>query len=172
MGHYGNWEWGGNTFSLTCKQQLFVIYHPLQNKNFNRLIINMRTRFGTKLIVMKDTFRDMLSNKKIISSTAFIADQTPSPHNAYWTTFLNQETPVFKGTELISRKLDYPVIYVTVQKIKRGYYELCAETLCEEPQKTAEGEISEMHTRQLEKDIINNPEIWLWSHRRWKYKKP
>ena len=171
MGHYGNWEWGGNAYSLVCKQQLFVIYHPLQNKKFNRLIINMRTRFGTKLIIMKDTFREMLSNKKIISATAFIADQTPPPESAYWTTFLNQETPVFRGTELVARKLNYPVVYVSVQKIKRGYYELFAEVLCENPQKTNEGEISEIHTRRLEKDIINRPEIWLWSHRRWKHKK-
>ena len=172
MGHFGNWEWGGNAYSLVCKQQLFVIYHPLQNKKFNQLIINMRNRFGTKLIVMKDTFRDMLSNKKMISSTAFIADQTPPPESAYWTTFLNQQTPVFRGTELVARKLNYPVVYVTVQKIKRGYYELFAEILCEEPQKTMEGEISEMHTKRLEKDIIDHPEIWLWSHRRWKHTKP
>src|ERR1051326_3542567 len=77
LGHLGNWEWGGNAFSLQCKHQLFVIYHPLQNKYFNKLIIGMRTRFGTKLVEMKNTFRDMVNNKKIISATAFIADQTP-----------------------------------------------------------------------------------------------
>ncbi len=172
LGHLGNWEWGGNAFSIMCKQQLYVIYHPLENKYFNKLIIGMRTRFSTKLIEMKNTFRDMVENKKIISATAFIADQTPQPDNAYWTKFLNQETPVFLGTEKISRKLNYPIVFINVKRIKRGYYELSAETLCENPATTSEGELSEMHTKKLEEEIRKTPETWLWSHRRWKHKRP
>lgn len=172
MGHFGNWEWAGNTFSLLGKHHLYVIYHPLSNKYFNRLIIKMRTRFGTGLIEMKNTIRDMLSNKKELSATAFIADQTPPPEGAYWTQFMNQDTPIFKGTEKIARKLNYPVVYVSVKRVKRGYYKILAETLVESPAETREGEISELHTRRLEKDVIEQPEIWLWSHRRWKHKKP
>lgn len=172
MGHFGNWEWAGNTFSILGRHKLYVIYHPLTNKYFNRLIVDMRTRFGTGLIEMKNTMRDMLSKRGELSATAFIADQTPPPEGAYWTTFLNQDTPIFKGTEKIARKLNYPVIYVSVQRQKRGHYEIFAETLVEEPARTAEGEISELHTRRLEQDISAQPEIWLWSHRRWKHKRP
>lgn len=173
MGHVGNWEWAGNTVSLCCTHQLHIIYHPLRNKYFNGLIYRMRTRFGSKLIAMKDTFRAMLSNRQELNVTAFIADQTPSSAEAaYWTTFMNQDTPIFRGTELISRKINYPVVYGSIRKVKRGYYELLVEMLCESPKDTQEDEISEMHTRRLEKDIIKNPELWLWSHRRWKRKKP
>jgi KDO2-lipid IV(A) lauroyltransferase len=172
MGHYGNWEWAGNTFSLEGKHQLYVIFHPLTNPYFNNLIVGMRTRFGTKLIEMKNTIRDMISNRHELSATAFIADQTPPPEGAYWTKFLSQDTPVFWGTEKIARKLNYPVIFVNVKRIKRGYYEIFAETLVEEPAKTLEGEISELHTRRLEQEIIKQPELWLWSHRRWKHRKP
>ncbi len=172
MGHFGNWEWAGNSFSLLCKQQLYVIYHPLQNKYWNNLIINMRTRFGTKLIPMKDTFREMVRNRNEINTTAFIADQTPPPENAYWTNFMKQDTPVFWGTEIIAKKLNYPVVYASVNRIKRGYYQITAEMIYEEPAKTGDGEISEKHTRMLEKDIEKQPEIWLWSHRRWKHKRP
>jgi KDO2-lipid IV(A) lauroyltransferase len=63
------------------------------------------------------------------------------------------------------------VVYVSVKKIKRGYYNIFAETIVEEPDKTTDGEISEIHTRRLEKDIVEQPETWLWSHRRWKYKR-
>ena len=172
LGHYGNWEWAGNTFSLLCKQQLYVIYHPLGNKHFDNLMYKMRTRFGTKLIAMKNTFKEMLANKMELNTTAFIADQTPSNNNAYWTTFMGQDTPVFWGTEIIAKKLNRPIIYLTIDKPKRGYYQMNARMLCENPAGTAEGEISEMHTRQLEQDIIARPEIWLWSHRRWKHKRP
>ena len=172
MGHFGNWEWGGNAFSLECRLPLYVIYHPLGNPYYNRLIIRMRQRFGTRLIPMKDTFREMAANKSNVSATAFIADQTPPPENAYWTTFLNQDTPVFWGTERIARKLDFPIVYVSIRRTGRGRYLLYAEMLCEHPAGTSEGEISEMHTRRLEKDILEIPEIWLWSHRRWKHKRP
>jgi KDO2-lipid IV(A) lauroyltransferase len=114
----------------------------------------------------------MVRNRGEISSTAFIADQTPSPEKAYWTTFLHQDTPVFWGTEAIARKLNYPVVYASVYKVKRGYYSIAAETLFEEPKDTKEGEISEAHTRKLERDIQQHPSIWLWSHRRWKHRRP
>lgn len=172
MGHFGNWEWAGNSFSLICKQQLYVIYHPLMNPHFNDLIVRMRTRFGTKLIAMRDTFKEMVRNRDHVSTTAFIADQTPSPDNAYWTTFLNQDTPIFRGTETIARKLNYPVIYASVHRVKRGYYRITAETLFENPKNTSDGEISEAHTRKLEKEIGEQPAIWLWSHRRWKHHRP
>jgi len=172
MGHFGNWEWAGNTFSLVCKQQLYVIYHPLSNKQFDGLMYSMRTRFGNKLYAMKETIREMVKNRHEVNTTAFIADQTPAPESAYWTTFLNQDTPVFWGTEKIAQKFNYPVVYVTINRLKRGYYEVDTEYLFHEPKNTHEGEISEAHTRKLEQDILKQPEIWLWSHRRWKHKKP
>jgi KDO2-lipid IV(A) lauroyltransferase len=85
---------------------------------------------------------------------------------------MHQDTPIFRGTELIARKINYPIVYATVKRVKRGEYVMYAELLCENPKATAEGEISEMHTRKLERDIIEQPEVWLWSHRRWKHKKP
>jgi KDO2-lipid IV(A) lauroyltransferase len=171
MGHKGNWEWAGNTFSLVCPQQLYVIYHPLANKHFNDLMFKMRSRFGTKLIAMQDTFRDMVANRHEINATAFIADQAPNPKNAQWLTFLHQDTPVFTGTERIAQKLNYPVVYVSVVRRKRGYYTVYAEILIDQPALTAAGEITISHTRKLEKDIVAQPATWLWTHRRWKHKR-
>jgi len=172
MGHMGNWEWAGHPFSLLCRQRLVVLYHPLANKYFDRLMYRMRGRFGTRMIPMKTAFKHMLAHKNELTATVFISDQTTMPENAYWTTFLNQNTPVFKGTEVIAKKMNLPVVYCCVKKVKRGYYEMFTETLVENPAATGDGEISEMHTRRLEQDIIAQPESWLWSHKRWKYKKP
>jgi KDO2-lipid IV(A) lauroyltransferase len=149
MGHLGNWEWAGHPFSLLSRHKLLVIYHPLENKYFDRLMLRMRSRFGTKMIPMKTAFKEMLAHKKELTTSVFISDQTPSPDNAYWTTFLNQETPVFKGTEIIARKMNLPIVYASVKKIKRGYYEMFAETLVENPAATIDGQISELHTRRL-----------------------
>ncbi|RAJ82248.1 KDO2-lipid IV(A) lauroyltransferase [Chitinophaga dinghuensis] len=172
MGHKGNWEWAGNTFSILCKQQLYVIYHPLANKHFNGLMYKMRTRFGTKLIAMQDTFRAIVQNRAEINATAFIADQAPQPDTAHWLRFMHQDTPVFKGTEKIAQKMNYPVVYVTVQRTKRGYYTVSAEILTTTPSDEKDGNITVAHTRKLEEDIVSQPATWLWSHKRWKHKRP
>ncbi len=172
MGHLGNWEWAGNAFGLSLKNKLFVIYHPLANPYFNNLIVKMRYRFGNGLIPMRDVMRQMLVNRSIAGhATAFIADQTPQPERAYWMNFLNQDTPVFLGTEKFAQKLALPIVYVSIKRIKRGEYALDAEMLIEDPTKFSEGQITEIHTKRLEKDIVENPAIWLWSHRRWKHKR-
>jgi len=171
MGHYGNWEWAGSTFTLETDYQLYVIYKPLSNIHWENLMVKTRTMFGTKLIKVNNTLRDMINNKNTIGATAFIADQTPFPENAYWTKFLNQETPVFTGAEKISKKLNYPIVFINIIRTKRGYYEIFAELLEQEPKNTIENEISERFINRLEKEIIKKPEIWLWSHRRWKHKR-
>lgn len=172
MGHVGNWELGGARFALEPIHPLYVIYHPLHNPYFDRLVYHMRTRMGNRLYAMKDTIRSMMANRDQVTATAFIADQTPSPQSAYWTTFLNQDTPIFTGTEKLARKLGFPVIYVSLRRVKRGLYAIEPEVLIEDPKATAPNEISEMHTRRLEQDIIAYPDTWLWTHRRWKHKKP
>jgi KDO2-lipid IV(A) lauroyltransferase len=172
LGHKGNWEWAGNTFSLLSEHQLFVIYHPLSNVHFDQLMYKMRTRFGTKLIAMKDTFKEMVRQRDILSATAFIADQTPQPNSAHWMTFLHQDTPVFEGTEKIARKLNRKVIFVSVQKVKRGYYTIVLdEKNVLNPNDFKESALTEAHMRKLEESIIEEPETWLWTHRRWKHKR-
>jgi KDO2-lipid IV(A) lauroyltransferase len=169
MGHFGNWEWACNAFNAQTDQQLYVIYHPLSNKYFNALMQKIRMRNGAKLIAMKDTYREMVINKAGINATGFLADQTPQPDNAYWTTFLNQDTPVFKGLEVIAKKMKLPVVFTTMTKVKRGYYEMVSEVLTENPEEMENDSVSEMYIRKLEQDIKRQPEIWLWSHKRWKH---
>ena len=106
MGHYGNWELCGAALGYQMQQQLYIIYHPLTNKLFDKLMIKMRTRSGNKLYSMNDTLRGMIRDRNDITATTFIADQTPHPKGAHWMTFLNQDTPIFMGTERIAKKLN------------------------------------------------------------------
>lgn len=172
MGHYGNWELCGSACALLGYHQLHIIYHPLSNKYFEKLVLKMRTRMGNKMVPMKDTLRRMIQNKSEVTATIFVADQTPSAKGAYWTTFLHQDTAVFPGTAKLAKKFKYPIIYVKITRPRRGYYNIYPELLIDNPEKYTEDEISELHTRRLEKDIIETPELWLWSHRRWKHKRP
>ncbi len=172
MGHLGNWEWAGPGFSLNCKHQLYVVYRPLINPYFEKVFSRSRTKFSTQIVAKSNTLRSMVSNRKTISATALIADQAPHPINsAVWIDFLNQDTPVFIGPEKIAKKLNYPVVYMQVERVKRGYYEVHPTLLSEFPKETADLEITLAFNKILEEGIHKYPETWLWSHKRWKHKR-
>lgn len=170
MGHYGNWEWAGPGFTLATGYPLVVIYRPLSNPYFEKMMMRMRTRFGTRITPVNLTLRDMVANRSHLTATAFIADQTAPKDKAYWMTFLNQSTAVFTGAERLAVKFNYPVVYMNVKRVKRGYYEVFPEMLFPNPKETAENEISHAFMKRLEQEIMLDPVPWLWSHRRWKHK--
>ena len=126
-------------------------------------------------VEMHNTVRSIISyaKKKKLTFTGFISDQTPTKSEIhYWTKFLNQDTPIFLGVEKIAKKTNQPIVYLDMQKVKRGYYQVEIIKLFENPKDTKDYEITEKHVRLLESIIKEKPEYWLWSHRRWKHKKP
>lgn len=172
-GHYNNWELFAVAIDEIIRHQTIGIYKPLTSKFFDEKMRLTRSKFGLRMIstkVVKKVFED---EKENLTATIFATDQSPSnPDNCYWTTFLNQPTGILWGTEKYARELNYPVIFGRLYKPKRGHYELEFEVVTEHPQQTATGEITEKAAQLLEKDIINQPEFWLWSHKRWKHKGP
>jgi KDO2-lipid IV(A) lauroyltransferase len=173
LGHYGNWEWCGQRAQLLGLFQQDVLYHPLSSPFFDWLTYKLRARWGVGLIPMQVSIKEMIRRKDMLTATAFLADQTPSNKDAcHWMTFLNQDTPVFLGTEKIAKKLNRPVVFVHINRVKRGYYETSFTVITDTPKDTPDNWITERHTQLLEEDIIKRPELWLWSHRRWKHKRP
>lgn len=171
LGHYGNWEWYGQCLQLQAPHQMVIIYRPLTHPYFDRMMQRLRTRFGIEITTMKLSLRTMLANRGRITATAFVGDQA-APVSEHWMTFLNQDSSVYTGIEKMARKFNYPVVYIHPTRPKRGYYTMEIEVLVEDPSKTTDTEITERYTRRLERDIRENPAIWLWSHRRWKSKRP
>jgi Kdo2-lipid IVA lauroyltransferase/acyltransferase len=174
MGHCGNWEWGAIAHQVYFTRMITGVYHPLSNKNFDTFMLDLRGRFGGDIVAMTQLYKRLITLKQqnISTTIGLIADQTPPPESAYWTTFLNQDTPVFNGTEKLAKKFNYPVVFLNIKKTKRGYYHLSTTVITENPKDLKDGEISELHTRHLEKNIREQPYIWLWSHKRWKHKRP
>lgn len=174
LGHYNNWEWP-TLLPHFLKYKIVIIYKPLQNKFFNRFINNHRSRDGIVLTPMSLVIREILNHRKnnLNILSIILSDQTPVKSEIkYWTTFLNQDTPVYLGTEKIASKYDMAVVYFHIQKIKRGFYNLDIKLLFEHTAGLPEYLITETHTRTLEEIIKEKPEYWLWSHRRWKHKRP
>ncbi len=171
MGHLGNWEWAGACFNLNFSNPLYVLYHPLSNSYFDNLMKIIRTRFGTHLIPMHTALKHILTHQKKTAVFTFIADQCPSPQNAFWMKFLNRDTLVYYGPEWIADKISTPVIVVTMKKIKKGYYQIDATEIKKENNTYTEYPIMQRFMNLLETNIHHQPEIWLWSHKRWKHQR-
>lgn len=173
LGHFGNWEWGGVAFPLYVNNiTLQVLYSPLKSKDWDKFLFDLRARYGFGVINMKTASEGIEALRHRGSMYAFIADQAANPTRAYWTEFLNQETAVFRGAEHYARKYDLDMIYTAVNKPRRGHYQIKVLPIAENLRDLPPGEATERFVRQLEADIREQPEIWLWSHRRWKHKRP
>ncbi len=172
-GHLGNWEWLGVFLSTYPKCRCFAVVKPLSDKFFENYLTSLRLKFNHEgLIDFRKTLREMIKLKDSVCMTLFAADQTPTKDEInYWTRFLNQDTAVFLGIEKIAKSLDQPVFFMNMFSERRGYYEVEFTLLSDQPQSTAESELTEMHVRHLEEVIKERPHNWLWSHRRWKHKK-
>jgi KDO2-lipid IV(A) lauroyltransferase len=171
-GHYNNWEMVGKGLKLYSPYRSIGIYTPLTDKFFDRKIRESRSINGMELIPKGLVVRSFIANKNELTMMIFAADQSPTYNKkVHWTTFMNQETCVYIGAEMFAMKYNYPVIFLSTHKIKRGYYEGVLKVIEENPTNTKIGEITESHTRYLEKIIMDKPQYWLWSHKRWKRKR-
>ncbi len=172
-GHYGNWELLAHLQqSKHFKFHMLGIY-KVQSTIADLILKISRGKSGTELVPMEQVKRSFETKRGSVDAYIFIGDQSPgNPKSAYWTTFLNQETGVQFGSEKFAKLYDYAVVYAEIKRVKRGRYQISFELLTDTPKQTTSGEITELHTRALEKTIQQSPSSWLWSHRRWKHCNP
>lgn len=171
-GHYNNWEWGIG-LGIGLKYIFAGIYKPLSSRIFDKVMIDFRTQFGGVPVPMAQTVRYLVQNIKDEKLTMinFIADQSPMRHETqYWVDFFNRKTAVYLGIEKLAQKTKQPVYYLHLNKVKRGYYTAELEKICDDASLLQPYELTDTHTKILERHIREYPEFWLWSHRRWKVK--
>ena len=170
-GHYNNWEICAQAFALYSNHKCIGIYKPLSNALINDKIYTSRSKYGMHLISMKQTKKSFEYGDEP-KAIVFGSDQNPAnPKRAHWVQFLNQDTGVLFGVERYAKEYDWPVVFVSNSKAKRGYYEVEYSLVTDNPNEEPHGKITEDFTKRLEQDIINQPQYWLWSHKRWKHKR-
>lgn len=171
LGHLCNWEWVTSLpLWVTPKAQCGQIYHPLENKDFDRLFLRNRQRMGAECIAMQDTLRKIVEYRRIGQPIiiGYISDQKPYWVNIHhWVDLLHHDTPVLTGTERIAKKMNHAVFFLDIRRVKRGYYEADIQLVTREPQKMKDYELTDIYFDMLEKNIRQAPEFWLWSHDRW-----
>lgn len=175
MSHSGNWEWTSQRacFAGRCFEYVGVIAKEVSDPYFDKYFTTIRMRLQegfSEIIPFKDTARRLAAIRHKNSMLITIADQTPHKDQiTYRTDFLNRNTGVFLGPERIAKSLDYAVVYCHVDKKSRGMYHIEFELITDNAKNCQPFEITNAHVKMLENDIRKQPEIWLWSHRRWKY---
>jgi KDO2-lipid IV(A) lauroyltransferase len=171
--HLCNWEWLLHGVTLQLGYPVDAAYKPLHDQWAERLMLEIRSRFGARLVPAKELLADFLRRRGIVRAVAMNADQAPvSTDKRYWTQFLGQDTAFYMGAEQIARATRLPVMYVAVRRIRRGYYEVELKPLWDGREVTAPNTVTERYARACEIDVLKSPADWLWSYRRWRLKKP
>ena len=172
LGHYCNWEWLASYALWTAPGwKSSQIYHPLKNQAIDRFMLRIRTQFGGHCVPMKETLRHILTTRRNnqLENMAFIADQSPKWEAMHhWTRFLHHDTSFFIGSEKIGKQVNAAIYYVQVTRPKRGYYVGKIIPMALNPMEHPDYEITDHYAQLLEEQIRQCPELWLWTHNRWK----
>jgi KDO2-lipid IV(A) lauroyltransferase len=171
--HYASWEW---TIALDpyIRSKGYGVYQPLNNIYFDRWVRRVRARLGTELITTQESWKVMGRNKteKILATYGLLGDQSPPRRRArYWAPFMGIPVPVHIGGETLCKKFDYPALYLKIRKLKRGFYQGTFIVLASEPREVPDYGITESFFREVENAILEEPQYYFWTHRRWKHRK-
>jgi KDO2-lipid IV(A) lauroyltransferase len=173
IAHYATYEW---VISMNRKIEFegFAIYKKVNNKYFDKLVRNIRSKFKATLITTSQTIPVIKENESLghRGVYGFASDQSPQESKAFhWQKFMGIETPVYTGAEMLVKRFDMNVIFLRVKKVKRGYYEATFELMFDNPKAIPDYQISDEFLRRVEKQIYEAPEYYLWTHKRWKHRK-
>jgi len=172
-GHYNNWEMFASACQLYMQHQAVALYKPLANPWFEQKLKSSRSRFGLQMVPIQQTKAFFEEKTERPSAIIFGMDQSPSNiSRCHWMKFLNQDTPVIFGVEKYSKEYNLPVVFGRILKVRRGHYELEMEVLTTDPKSMPHAAIVEKAMQMLEVDINREPPWWLWTHKRWKHKRP
>ena len=170
---HGNWEWLMQRASLEASAPFDGVYKPLHDEGADRFALESRGRWGGTLVTMKAMGRHVLRNRRKPRVLALLADQAPGKkETAHWTTFMNQPAGFFLGPATLANITQYPVYFVRVHRVKRGFYEVELIEICKEPSSLSQEELIQRYVELAEETIRLEPESYLWSNRRWKRTPP
>jgi KDO2-lipid IV(A) lauroyltransferase len=173
LAHYASYEW---VISMNAYVTFgaFAIYKKIANPYFDKLVRSIRSRFKAELISTKETIPTIITNNKnkLLSIYGFASDQSPRLSSAFhWQKFMGIEVPVHTGAEMLAKKYNMNVLFLKVKKVKRGYYQASFEVLSENASAVPNYEITDRFLKLVEQQIVEAPEYYLWTHKRWKHKR-
>lgn len=175
MAHFGSWEYPTSWAMHNQHDKTFGVYRPLHNKGVDRYYRKIRSKFKLEPLAMEDVGREIIRNRQSDQHIiiGMVGDQTPPPStHMNWFPFLNQMTPFFMGMEKLAVKFKMPIAFLNIDKFDNGRYVGWFELIYDGDEKVTSGEIMQRYAAKVEELINKRPELWMWSHKRWKYSYP
>jgi len=171
LGHFFNWEYANQLYSLKIKQDLAVVYMPINNPVFNRIFLKLRSRFNSKLVSAHRYAAEIKPfGKEKPYTVILVGDQNPgNTHNAFWTPFFGHMTPFVKGPEKGAALTRQAVAYCSIKKVKRGYYTSKIEVITNNARETENGFVTKQMIAHIEQNLREQPDNYLWSHNRFRH---
>ncbi|MBW2961413.1 lysophospholipid acyltransferase family protein [Mesonia aestuariivivens] len=174
LGHYASYEWVNALHFYGLTYEGYGVYKKIKNDYFDNLVKKIRSKHHTTMLVTNEVPKRILRNKKsgILSSYGMIADQAPKKgKSSHFITFFDKEVPAFIGSEVLAKRLDLAISYLHIEKVKRGHYTAEFIQLADHPKQFEDFKITEEYFKLLEEQIREEPQYYLWSHKRWKHAK-
>ncbi|MBT7817122.1 MAG: lysophospholipid acyltransferase family protein [Polaribacter sp.] len=170
--HQANWEWS-ISLPLVLEGKVNGAYTKLGNTYFEKAVRSSREKFGVSGYKTSETVKGMQRNfaEKTQGLYILLSDQSPQVHKTfYWSTFFGVKVPIHTGAEMLAKKFDLVVINYVTRKVKRGYYETEFQLITETPKEFDNYQITDKYLRLTERNVIQQPELYLWSHKRFKHR--
>lgn len=169
LGHNFNWELANIGVTRLSNYDMLMVYLPIKNKAVDKLMLKIRSCSGNFMLPATDMRKAMIPHRDSLYLLALVADQVPGDvSKAYWLNFFGRPTPFIRGPERGAVAGNLSVFFAQIYKIKRGYYKLDYELCTENAADLPKGELTRRYVEYLERSISAHPEMWLWTHRRWK----
>lgn len=171
--HYASYEW---VISINSKISFegYAVYKRINNRYFDKLVRDIRSKFKATLITTKETIPTMENNFKNNKPSLYglVSDQSPRLDSVYhWNKFMGIEVPIHTGGEMLAKKYDMNILFLRTKKLRRGFYEAELEILSENAKEVPDYEITDRFLKLVEQQIYEQPEYYLWTHKRWKHRK-
>lgn len=168
-GHQMNWEYGNWIMAKHLKTKWIGIYQPISNKAINKIFYDLRSKYNAKLVSTQDFKTMMHSIFKFPYGIGLAADQNTSPQTGYWLYFFSKPAPFIMGPEKGAIKNNTAVVFANFVKKKRGYYHFETTVITEQAGELPKGELTRLYRDFLQTSIKNQPDNYLWTHRRWRH---
>lgn len=171
--HYASWEW---LLTLNAKTSFkgIAVYKKIANKYFDKLVRDIRSKYNAELVVTNKSIQLMAKNQEegILCMYGLASDQSPKLNRAFhWDSFMGIEVPVHTGAEMLAKRYDLTVLFVKVKKVRRGYYEATFVPITDNPKSIPDYQITHTFLHEVEKQILEAPEYYFWTHKRWKHRR-
>ncbi len=174
-GHFSAWELLPAAHALYGYPFSFIT-RPLDNGRLDRYLQWLREFTGNRVINKKNSLRPILQSLKEKGAVGILMDQNTSLQEGVFADLFGLPAATSTGLTLLALRTGAPILPGYLTPMRGGRYAIKILPPMEVIRTGDKNRDIEINTRKLneilEKIIREQPESWLWGHKRWKFQPP